>query len=64
MVEVAKAVETVEVVEVVGVVEIVAIREQQTLYQKAKETKNQPPSPVSLPQPSLDINIVVSLLVL
>ena len=57
MVEVAKAVETVEVVEVVGEVEIVAIREQQTLYQKAKETKNQPPSHVS--QPSLDINVVV-----
>ena len=60
MVEVAKAVETVEVVEVVGVVEIVAKREQQTLYQKEKETKNQPPSHVSLPQPSIDINIVVS----
>ena len=59
MVEVAKAVETVEVVEVV-VVEVVAKREQQTLDQKAKETKNQPPSHVSLPQPSIDINIVVS----
>ena len=60
MVEVVKAVETVEVAEILGVAEVVAKREQQSLDQKAKETKNQPPSHVSLPQPSLDINIVVS----
>ena len=60
MVEVVKAVETVEVAEILGVAEVVAKREQQSLDQKAKETKNQPPSHVSLHQPSIDINIVVS----